>query len=202
MVLYKLFQFLLWLPARILLPTKVYGKRNLKKGGKILVSNHQSMLDIPILGLYISSFQHFLGKKELFKKGGFFEKLGGISIDREKPELSAFKKCLGVLKNNQTLTIFPEGTRHNKYPLENFKSGSAMFAIKSKKPIFPMWIEKKPKFFKFNVLRIGKQVDLDEFYDKKLDETLLKQAENKIFYSMKNLMCHNTKPTKKSKCLI
>ena len=45
-----------------------------------------------------------------------------------------------------------------------------MLAIKTKAPIVPVWIKKKPKIFVLNTLKFGQPFTLDEFYDKKLDK--------------------------------
>ena len=49
-MLYFIMRVLLWLPARILLPTKVLNKHNLKQNNScIFTANHQSMLDAVVL---------------------------------------------------------------------------------------------------------------------------------------------------------
>ena len=52
----------------------------------------------------------------------------------------------------------------------------AMIAIKTKTPIVPIWIEKKPKIFRKSVYHIGKPFELSQFYGKKLDEKTLEEA--------------------------
>ena len=51
-----------------------------------------------------------------------------------------------------------------------------LFAVKSKSPIVPIWISKKPKVFRKTKIVIGEPYELSEFYDKKLDEKTLKKA--------------------------
>lgn len=202
MFIYKFFQILLWLPSKIFLPTRVIGKKSLVKTGAIFVCNHQSMLDIPILSLNIFRMQHYLTKSEFFKNGkkSFFSKFGAIPIDREKPELSSIKQCLCILKSDKVLTIFPEGTRKNKYPLEHYKGGTAMFAVKSNKPVIPMWIVKKPGLFKFNTLKIGKPLNFSEL--QKTDANYIKQVDEMIYLSLKQLSVNTKKPNKKNLFLI
>lgn len=200
MFLQKFLQILLWVPAKLLLPTKVIGKKNLVKGGAIFACNHQSALDIPTLSLNIIRKQHYLAKIEYFKKGkkSFLYRCDAIPINRDNPELSSIKKCLQVLKEDKILTIFPEGTRKNKYPLENFKAGIAIFAIKSQKPVIPMWIVKKPKILRFNILKIGKPIYFDEFKGQKLTDEVLQNAEKKIYFALKQLSTNINKISKKN----
>ncbi len=204
MFLQKFLQIILWLPAKILLPTKVVGKKNLVKGGAIYACNHQSSLDIPTLSLNLVRKQHYLAKMEYFKKGkkSFLYRCDAIPINRENPDLSSIKKCLQLLKEDKIITIFPEGTRKNKYPLENFKAGIAIFAIKSQKPVIPMWIVKKPKILRFNTLKIGEPLYFNEFIGKKLSDDVIKNAESKIYYGLKQLSIDVKKLNKKNLNLV
>lgn len=71
-----------------------------------------------------------------------------IPIDRGKTDLNAIKLSMRVLNDEKVLTIFPEGTRNKtEQELSEVKAGAAMFAIKTKTPIVPVWIKKKPKVF-------------------------------------------------------
>lgn len=197
---YKFFQTLLWIPSKLVMPTKVIGKKNLPKGGAVLICNHQSVLDIPTIGLNIYKQQHFLGKKELFEKkikSKFYKTLGGIPIDRQNPGLDSIKQCLSVLKNDQRLLVFPEGTRKEQHNLQDFKSGAIMFAIKAKKPIVPMWIDKKPKMFRYNTLRIGEPIYFDEYFGKKLSQDQENQANKIVIDALADLKSQaETKKTK------
>ncbi|MGI5842059.1 MAG: lysophospholipid acyltransferase family protein [Christensenellales bacterium] len=184
MFFYKFFQILFYLPFRLLYPTKVYGRKNLVKGGAVLIANHQSYVDSPLLGFLISKPQHFLTKKEVYEKGftKFVLKIAkAIPINREKPELSSIKKCLQVLKEDKYLTIFPQGTRKENGKMENLKGGVLMFSAKTDKPIIPMFIEKKPKMFRLNKLHIGAPIYPQQFSDltaaekeEKLEQEVLK----------------------------
>ena len=60
--------------------------------------------------------------------------------------------------------------------LGEIKHGVAMFAIKAKVPIVPMFITKTPKIFRRNRIYIGEPFTLEEFYGKKLTEEELKSA--------------------------
>lgn len=191
MFFYKFFQILFSLPIRLLFPTRVYGRENLiKKGGAIYICNHQSNADVLILGTTLWRSQHFLAKKELFKKpflGLFLKIIKSIPITRENPELSSIKRSLKVLQKNKILTIFPQGTRTSSNKMENVKNGVIMFASKGQKPIIPIWIEKKPKFFRFNKMYIGKPIYLTEVFGKKVSDEELNLAEQKILDAYKDL---------------
>ena len=174
-------QFFLYLPFKILYPTKVIGKKNLPKGSCIIASNHTSNLDALVFALNTWEKKYYLAKKELFKKkfnAFFLKKFGAIKIDRQTSDVSAIKNSLKVLKNGKKLVIFPEGTRVNNENMElgQVKQGVSMFAIKAKTQIVPMFLYRRPKMFRRNKIFIGKPFSLDEFYDKRLDNETLSQA--------------------------
>lgn len=181
--LFHFLQFIAFIPLRLLYPTKIVGRKNLPKGKCVLSVNHTSSMDAALLAGYLFEKKYFLAKEELFKhpvRRGFMKILGGIPINRENPSLASIKKSLGVLKENKKLVVFPEGTRHkdkvDKGELGETKNGVAMFAIKGKAPIVPVWINRKPRMFRRTIIEIGNAYELSEFYDKKLDEPTLKEA--------------------------
>lgn len=169
------------IPFLIIFPVKVYGKKNLKKETNyVLVCNHQSNFDAVILDLKLKKKIRFIAKKELWKgkkKSFLFDTaLGCIPVDRQKGmTMETTKKVLSLLKDNHTIGIFPEGTRHNSGVSEDMavKNGACMFALKTKTPLLPCYIVKKQKAFSKNVLIIGKPFELNEFYDKKIDKDVL-----------------------------
>ena len=162
-------------------PTKIYGRENLKEGKAILSINHRSNWDI-VLWLANNKMRFkILAKKELFSFkpfGAFLRWLGGIEIDRSGNDINAIKNCMKALKDGKKLVVFPEGTRLKNEAdiLGEIKSGLALIAIKTKTPIIPIWIERKPKIFRFSKYHIGEAFELESFYDKKLDEETLGQA--------------------------
>lgn len=175
--------------VRFCYPTKFIGKKHIPKGSCIIVSNHTSNLDVVNLATHTWEKKYYLAKKELFKSkfvGGFLKSFGGISIDREGNDLGAIKESLKVLKNGKKLVIFPEGTRNNNENMElgEVKQGAAMLAIKAKVPVVPMFVLKKPKFWRRNKVFVGQPFELSEFYGKKLSAEELagasKMIENKL----------------------
>ncbi len=174
-------RILLWIPLSILHPTFIKGKKNLPKGKVILSCNHYSNWDIALYILNMPEKIKILAKKELFKNkifGAILRNFGGIEIDREANDINAIKQCFKSLKDGKKLFVFPEGTRlrDDSEVLGEIKSGMALIAIKTKTPIVPIWIERKPKLFRKSVYHIGKPFELENFYGKKLDEQTLQEA--------------------------
>lgn len=185
-------QCLLALPMRMSYPTKFVGKNNIPKGACIIASNHTSNLDAIVLAVHTWEKKYYVAKKELFKNklvGSFLKCMGAIKIDRQSTDVTAIKNCMKVLKENKKLVIFPEGTRNNNQDMQlgEVKHGVSMFAIKAKVPIVPMFIAKKPKFWRRNKVVIGKPFTLEEFYGKKLDNEVLQQASEIVATKMNEI---------------
>jgi 1-acyl-sn-glycerol-3-phosphate acyltransferase len=179
-MLLRFLKVLLYVFIWILFPTIFKGKRNIPKGKVIFVCNHTSNMDCIIVEMSAWKEKFYLAKKELFKSklvGGFLKRMNTIPIERGKTDLTAIKTSLKLLNKEKAIVIFPEGTRNKtNEALGEVKSGAAMFAIKAKAPIVPIWIKKKPRIFCLNYLRFGKPFTLEQFYDKKLDNEVLDQA--------------------------
>ncbi len=159
--------------VKVLYPTKIIGKSNFPEGKSVVLSNHYSMADIPVIcvGLFKRDFNG-LSKKELYKNkfvSKFLKKMGGIPIDREGNDIGAIKACIGVLAKGEKLYVCPEGTRNKgdyktMLPLKN---GSALVAIKTRTPITLVLFNKKPRLFRKNYMMVAKPFELSQFYNDK-----------------------------------
>lgn len=193
MVLFIIGYILVALPILLMLPTRVKGRKNLIKDKRnILICNHRSNFDAVLLDFYLRKRIRFLGKKELFENkfmGFLYGKvIGAVKINRGHADLTSVKTVLNLLKQEKTVGIFPQGTRV-KGEQENIeiKNGVCLFAIKSKSPIVPTYIVKKPRLFSFNTILIGKPFELSEFYDVKLTKEVLDQAGDRVQASIEEL---------------
>ncbi len=189
-MLYKILYILCYLPIKLLFPVKIIGKKNLIKGKAILCCNHQSNIDtIPIY--YAGKTKVYaLCKKELCNtkfKSWFLKKLRAIPVNREKPEISAIKKCMEVLNKNYNLLIFPQGTRMKTEEAVGIKEGVAMFALKTKAPVIPMVYLKKNRVFRRNKLVIGQPITFDLAYNKENMQVVI----NTLVEKMNNLLVEN-----------
>ncbi len=173
-------------------PVKIINANKFVEGKGIYVCNHFTMLDpVPfVTDLFEYDFNALMKEESLDLPiiGKILPKIGVISIKRGEADLRAIKKCMDVLKNNQPLIVFPEGTRNktgNKQMLE-FKDGVAMFALKTKSPIIPMIYSKPIKTFRKTYLLIGDPMYLDEFYGEGVKEAR-SEITNKLKLCMENL---------------
>lgn len=156
-----------WLPLKILFPTKVYGKKNLKKTKSIIVSTHQSNLDAVLMLINTNFVFYTMTKSELFKNRvskWIFTHLHAIPVNRQTSDISAIKASLRVLnEKDKPLLIFPSGTREKEEEnASNFKNGTSMIALKSNSSIIPVAFNKKPRLFRRTKIFIGKPIECEE----------------------------------------
>jgi 1-acyl-sn-glycerol-3-phosphate acyltransferase len=113
----------------------------------VIVSNHLSMFDIPILIRYLPVRGRFLAKKELFRIplfGQGMRTVGIIEINRSKGGSSRQAINEGVRlasERGNSLIVFPEGTRGTESELLPFHKGAFRIAIDTGLPILPVIIE-------------------------------------------------------------
>ena len=124
---------------------QVEGMENLPPGGAVLVSNHQSLVDIPLL---LSAFPRpvrFLAKRELgdvFLFGKAMAAAGNLFIDRDDPRdaIHMLRNASARLSAGQLLVVFPEGRRSLDGTIGDFKPGAFYLARKAGTPVVPMYI--------------------------------------------------------------
>ena len=81
----------------------------------IILPKHQYWTDIPLVSLAFHPRLYFVAKKELFRYPlirHYLSLAGAIPVDREKSirTLDSFKMLITLLKANERIVIFPEGT--------------------------------------------------------------------------------------------
>ncbi|HEY6097140.1 MAG TPA: lysophospholipid acyltransferase family protein, partial [Candidatus Deferrimicrobium sp.] len=125
---------------------RVEGMENLPPGGAVLVANHQSIVDIPML---LSAFPRpvrFLAKRELGEIPLFGKAMaaaGNLFIDRDDPRdaVRMLRDVGARLRGGQLVVVFPEGTRSMGGSIGEFRPGAFYIAQKSGAPIVPVYID-------------------------------------------------------------
>lgn len=105
---------IVWSAAKILLKVKVYGLENIPTDGRpmILIANHFSWFDAPILGLYLPFVPAFVVATETLRHGWvrwLVELYDGIPVWRGQVDRDAFRYSLQALEKGLVVGIFPEG---------------------------------------------------------------------------------------------
>ena len=112
-------------------------------GPVLLVANHVSALDPPLVGGAAPRQLAFLAKAELFEVplfGALIRRLGAQPLRREGPDAGALRAALRVLKGGGALLVFPEGTRGEEGRLGPAKPGAGMLAVLAGAPVIPVYV--------------------------------------------------------------
>lgn len=124
----------------------LYGVDNLPKEPAIFVANHQSALDIILLGSLANGYPHmwyalaYYAQKPVI---GFFIRRIGIPLDRSNNVGAARSLMRGIelVQNQQRhIMIFPEGGRYNDGTIHEFLRGFAVIARKTGRPVIPVFM--------------------------------------------------------------
>ncbi len=168
----------------LLKPFRYYGNRKVKDGACVYVTNHYTIFDIVYVVSTTWESIHVIAKREVFDSsflGWFARRIKAISVNRDGNDVRALLECFKCLKNGEKIAIFPEGTR-NKTDAEmlEFKHGASVMAIRTKTPIVPIVIYKKPRLFRTTHILIGDPFEFSEYYDRKLTDADYAEADNKL----------------------
>lgn len=112
----------------------------------VVMSNHASLYDIPVLFHTLPTDLNFLSKKELQSipfLGWAMDAGGFVFIDRKNPTAArlSIDAAAEQVTSGKTVAIFPEGTRTKDGLLRPFKKGGFVLAIKSKAQIIPVYVD-------------------------------------------------------------
>ena len=138
----------------------IRGRENLPRGAAVLCCNHSAFSD-PIWVIVFGkcpTLPRSMAKKELLEKpvlGWLYRKLGAFPVDRGHADISAIKTAMQTLKNDDTVLIFPEGTRVRKGKPSEPHSGALLIATRMKVPVVPVYLSTKKHFWQSVTLRYG-----------------------------------------------
>jgi len=144
-----LFRFGVWAIYRCYFSIKCNGLENLPREPYIIAANHSSHLDtlaiMTVLGDECKRLRVLAAKdywfSTRFKSWFSGELLKFVPFDRHANFLQGLRISQGVLKQNECLLIYPEGTRSVTGELQPFKPGLGLLAYETGSPIVPAYID-------------------------------------------------------------
>jgi len=112
--------------------------------GTIIVCNHVSWYDPPLVGAWLERYPiHTIAKEELFKtplSNWLFRSLNTIPIHRKGYDPKAFGEAQAALRGGANLFVFPEGTRRAIGHPGPVKAGIGILAQETGADIQPLFI--------------------------------------------------------------
>ena len=139
-----------------------------QKDAFIMVSNHGSLLDPPLLGHALGRNISFMAKAELFKiplLGTVIKACGAYPVKRGIADKNTIKTACKKLSNDNCIGIFIDGTRQKNGRVNKPKQGAALLAYKNQKLLLPVAIVNSHKLIRFKycipifskiVIKVGK----------------------------------------------
>lgn len=110
-----------------------------RSGPLVLVANHSSLLEAPLLFGILPRNVVFLVKHELFRGplGWFLRRIGQIPVRRGEPDRTPLLAAVRVLRADGLVGVFPEGTRGDG-EVSNAQHGAAWLARTSGARLLPV----------------------------------------------------------------
>lgn len=161
-----------WIYMNIFNKMDMIDKNNIPKDGAyVICSNHVHWLDPLVYVGGIDRMTFAIAKEELFSskiKNFIMRKLGTIPVTREVmgDNKKSISEAVQRLKEGNLLLIYPEGTRFGLKKGIKPKKGVALIALEARVPIIPMAIVGSFKPFTKIRCKIGKPIDISEYYPK------------------------------------
>ena len=171
-LIYQLVSKLFVLPIyKFVFKGHLIGRENIpQKDSFIMVANHGSLLDPPLLGHALGRNISFMAKAELFKiplLGTVIKACGAYPVKRGIADKNTIKTACEKLSNDNCIGIFIDGTRQKNGRVNKPKQGAALLAFKNQKLLLPVAIVNSHKLIKFKfciplfskiVIKVGKPI--------------------------------------------
>ncbi len=122
---------------------KTYGMEHVPKDTPvILVANHASNFDTPVLTNAVDRPVAYMAKEELFTSWSspILRTYGAFPVKRGTGDRGAIRSSLEALAQGWAVGIFLEGTRTPDGRVYNPRLGAALIAAKAKVPVLPISI--------------------------------------------------------------
>ena len=129
---------------RILYRGRSIGISNVpKEGGVVIVANHGSHLDPPILGHALGRPIAFMAKAELFRipiLSSIIRACGAYPVSRGAGDREAIRVASSHLRSGWATGVFLDGTRQKNGRINSPKAGAALLAARTGCPLLPVAI--------------------------------------------------------------
>ena len=159
---------------------------NIKQNNEavILISNHQSNIDIQVLIGYFPLFFSFVAKKEMATWpliGRWMRSFDCIFLDRKNPRqgMKDMKQAIEKIKKGHSYVIFPEGSRTPDGNVQEFKKGSFKLATDTGAKIVPVTLIGTYDVQSRKSLRVKSNKNIKMIINKPIDTSNLSNEEKK-----------------------
>jgi 1-acyl-sn-glycerol-3-phosphate acyltransferase len=189
---YWIERIIAWFTYKVIFGCKVEGQENIDFSRPFIVlSNHCSHMDPPLVGYAVPKPIAYMAKSDLFKiplMNRLMHWSGGYAVNRGIGDMSFIDNTINALEKGWIVTIFPEGGRSLDGRFMGAKPGAAKILLAHPVPFLPVAVinthnawgkHKKINFTARIRVKIGKPVHPEEYLP---EETL--SEEEKIKHIM------------------
>ena len=146
------------------------------EGGKILICNHTSKLDVPMLSyIFFKKKIYYPASATMFQAGklpsAMFRALGAVRVDTNELSVDMLAELADKLDKNQLVCVFPEGKCNKEDKLLEFQCGVGMLIHALKKNVVPICLDGNYGLFKRCKVAIGDEIPYEEL--QKFDDNTL-----------------------------
>jgi len=161
--MYRISCFLFECFLRLLFKVEINGRENIPQKPYLIVSNHASLADPPVVGAACKKDAvDFMAKSELFDTpilGLWTRSVGCIRVKRGSASSGSLKEAIKRIAAGRVVAMFPEGTRSEDGTLQEAKRGIGFIVAKAKVPVLPIFISgTNIAFPKVGPLKPGSQI--------------------------------------------
>lgn len=190
LVLYHLFKWSIVSPVlHTYFRGRIHGAENVPKQGRLLVvSNHASDFDPPLLSCAIGRPVAYMAKEELFKVPVLKQAIkayGAYPVKRGVGDRSAMKAAMASIESGWATGVFLDGTRTADGRIADPKLGAAWIAAKTNSPLIPVSLWGTHEIFKPGssiprpvpiTIRIGEVIEAPKSSDRAELEAITQQC--------------------------
>lgn len=171
-LLYGLLKWLVVQPLfRVVFLGRVYGAANVPLGPLIVVSNHASVLDPPLLSNAMRRPVAFMAKAELFQVPVLTQAIrlyGAYPVRRGGADRKAIRATQTALETGWAVGIFLNGTRTVDARIPDPQLGAALISARTQTPLLPVALwgthhiypsgQKWPRLFRRVIVIVGEPI--------------------------------------------
>ena len=141
---YRAIRAVMLVVFRLAFRRRVHGLENLPESGAVmLVANHQSFLDIPLIAVAARRHVAFVARDSLSRSrilSFIMTSCGVVLVKPDRLDRAVLREMLAHLEGGDCLAIFPEGTRTRDGRVQTFRAGALLAARKAGVQIVPVAI--------------------------------------------------------------
>jgi len=168
-------------------------------GGVLIIANHTSYSDPPIVGAAFPRPVHFMAKAGLFffPLGPIIRRTHAFPVRRGAGNREALRRAISLLKEGKVLLIFPEGTRSPQGKLIPLEQGAAFVALSSGAQVVPVGIDGGDRLLPLHSflirpaklrVRIGPPLDLSDLRGERVTREAIQAVAERMEAALRGVL--------------